>query len=70
MTAWLSNGLVSQRIVSSGFQGLEGILRELTRWETSSNIHSFHLMVILSANVHALSCQQHSSLEAIRTMEA
>jgi len=53
MTSRLGNHSVSERIILGHGEGLDEMLRKFSLRESTSNIHNFHGMTILTSNLDA-----------------
>ena len=57
MSSWLSYNSITQRIVSGHFQSIDSSFVELSRGESSTNVHGGHFVTIDSADFQASSGQ-------------
>ena len=68
MSSWLSYNSITQRIVSGHFQSIDSSFVELSRGESSTNVHGGHFVTIDSADFQASSGQFDGLSETWRTV--
>ena len=68
MPSRLCNNSVPQRIIPCRFQSFDCHFRQITNWETSSDIQKSHFMLVNSPNLHAFPGQFDSLAKTRRSM--
>ena len=57
MSSWLSDNSIAQRIISGHFQSVDSSFIELSRRESSTDVHGGHLVTVDSADFQTSSGQ-------------